>query len=226
MSPHIKIFNQRDRVAFELPPEFNSDERKQFFALPKWANEVVENLKTSTNKVGFVLQFGYFKAVNKFFGAKKFHRKDVEFIARRLQCSFEEINLEKYSDATFLRHQEIILENLGFQKFDEQTNLLLTKEALSLSSNQIKPRFMFMSLIDFLKEKRVEIPKYYSLTEIITRALRSFEKELLASVEKHVSPQQKLLLNELLESEDLALPGGQQSLPLQQYNTKPISSPC
>ena len=221
MSPHIKIFNQRDRVAFELPPEFNSDERKQFFALPKWANEVVGNLKTSTNKVGFVLQFGYFKAVNKFFGAKKFHRKDVEFIVRRLQCSLEEINLEKYSDATFLRYQEIILENLGFQKFDEQTNFLLTKEALSLSSNQIKPRFMFMSLIDFLKEKRVEIPKYYSLTEIITQALRSFEKELLASVEKHVSPQEKLLLNELLEGKDLATPEGQQILPLRRYDTEP-----
>ncbi len=84
MATHLKILSQRDMKVFDFPPEFTGEDRKRFFALPKWTIELVESFKTPTNKAGFVLQFGYFKAVNKFFVAKKFHRKDVEFVTRRL----------------------------------------------------------------------------------------------------------------------------------------------
>jgi hypothetical protein len=150
MSTHLKIFNQEEITAFEYPPEFNGDERKQIFALREWAVKLVESFRTPTNQIGFILQLGYFKAVNRFFAAKKFRPKDVEFIARHLQVSLESIDFGNYIGATFIRQQEIILENLGFRPFDEQAKLLLMKEALSISSTQIKPRFMFMSLVGFL----------------------------------------------------------------------------
>lgn len=154
MSPHLKILSQQDITVFEFPPEFNADERKRFFDLPKWALKLIESFKIPTNKVGFVLQLGYFKAINRFFVARKFHKQDIEFVSSRLQILPEKIYLEKYIEATFVRHQEIILENFGFQPFNEATKLILIKEALSLCTNQLKPRLMFLSLVDFLRAKK------------------------------------------------------------------------
>jgi len=138
MATHLKILSQYDIKSFECPPEFNGDERKRFFYLPKWANALVKSFRTPTNKAGFVLQFGYFKANNRFFSATKFHRRDAEFVATRLNVSFAKVDFKKYIRTTFERHQGIILEALGFQKFDEQSKKLIIEEALSLSSNQIR----------------------------------------------------------------------------------------
>lgn len=217
MATHLKILSQRDMKVFSFPPEFTGDERKRFFNLSKLTNELLESFRTPTNEVGFVLQLGYFKAVNKFFAAQRFHQRDIEFVARRLEFSLEEIDFEKYINTTFERHQDIILENLGFQKFNEQSKRLLTEEALSLCSNQMKPRFMFMSLVDFLRGERIEVPGYNTLCEVITNALRQFEKELLSSIEKHISSQEKYFLNELLEVNEEYLTEEKRDLKIKRY---------
>jgi len=58
--PHLKIFNNNDIKAFNSPPIFNGEERKKFFYLPKWANNLIEGFRTPTNRIGFVLQLGAF----------------------------------------------------------------------------------------------------------------------------------------------------------------------
>ncbi len=82
--PLIKILNRKDIKTFNSPPEFNGEERKQFFYLPKWASDLVIKFRTPTNKTGFILQLGYFKATNRFFVAQKFYNSDVVFVAKQL----------------------------------------------------------------------------------------------------------------------------------------------
>ena len=84
--PHIKILNKNDINAFNSPPEFTGEERERFFYLPKWASELVESFRTSTNKIGFVLQLGYFKAVNSFFVAQKFRAVRIDFSEQLIIC--------------------------------------------------------------------------------------------------------------------------------------------
>ena len=72
----LKIINSNDIKAFDSPPVFNGEERKRFFCLPQWASELVERFRTPTNKIGFILQFGYFKATNRFFVARKYHQQE------------------------------------------------------------------------------------------------------------------------------------------------------
>jgi len=60
--PKMKIFSASERKAFELPPVFNGIERKRFFSLPLTFNELLDGLKTPTNKVYFLVTAGYFKA--------------------------------------------------------------------------------------------------------------------------------------------------------------------
>ena len=217
MATHLKILSQRDMKVFDFPPEFTGDERKRFFNLSKKTYKLLESLRTPMNKMGFVLQLGYFKAVNKFFIAQKFHQGDVEFVARKLEIPIEKIDFKKYVKATFERHQDIILENLGFQKFNEQFKQLLIKEAVSLCSKQMKPRFMFMSLVDFLRGKRIEVPSYYALSEVITDALMRFEKDIMSSIEKHLTLGEKHLLDELLDISEEYLTEEKQDLKIKRY---------
>ncbi len=74
MATIIKILPPSEIKAFNSPPIFNAHERKQFFRPPKYIMDIITTFRTPTNKVGFILQFGYFKTTNKFFTAKEFHR--------------------------------------------------------------------------------------------------------------------------------------------------------
>lgn len=197
--PHIKILNSQEIKEFDFPPKFNGEERKQFLNLSKWAIQIIEDFGTPINKIGFMIQLGYFKATRKFFTSRKFHKNDIEFIAKRLNLSIENIDFSTYKERTVIRHREIILEHFGFQKFNEQSKFIVIEESLSLALRQTKPRFMFWSLVDFIRQKKVEVPSYYLLAEVITNALNKFEKILLNSLEKHITIQEKQILDELLD---------------------------
>ena len=146
-----------------------------------------------------MLQFGYFKACGRFFVARKFYQNDIEFIANHFGCKIEELDFNGYKERTFIRHQELICEHLGFRKFDKTTQEIVEKEALSLACKQIKPRLMFMSLVDFLRTQKIEIPNYYTFAQIITNALRCFEKSLIDRIHERSSIEQRKLLDKLLE---------------------------
>lgn len=112
MSTHIKILSQKEINSFDNPPEFNAEERKKFFLGHVWIKNVLEGFRTPSNKVGFILQLGYFRSANKFFSVKTFHQKDINFAIRRLALPVEKDYLKDYHERTFERHQKIILKNL------------------------------------------------------------------------------------------------------------------
>jgi len=163
------------------------------------------------------LQFGYFKATNRFFLAKHFHQVDIEFIIRRLNTEPNTINLSKYTRTTFERHQELILENMGIQKFDQKAKDLLINEARNLSLKQTKPRLMLLSLVAFLREKNIETPGYHTFAKVITDALRDFEKVLISSIEESLSIDEKKLLDDLFEYGDEYQDGEKQDTKIKRY---------
>ena len=46
MTTHLKILNQNDIKEFDFPPQFSGEEKKRFFYLPNWAEELVNSFKT------------------------------------------------------------------------------------------------------------------------------------------------------------------------------------
>jgi len=202
MATNIKILNPSDAKTYDFPPVFDGEQRKQIFDLPKWVSELVDTLRTPTNKVGFVLQFGYFRAANRFFSFQNFHSRDIEFVARGIAIGLDEIEWQEYFYTSYERHQEIILNRFGFLRFNEKAKQLLAKEALTLCSNQLKPKHMFMSLVDFLRDKKIEGASYNALAEIITNSLRQFEKQLIGSIKKQMDDRCRRMLDDLLELPD------------------------
>lgn len=217
MATHIKIISQKDIRTFDTPPEFNAEERKKFFPISGWGREMSDVLRTPINQIGFLLQLGYFKAVNKFFVANRFHQRDIEFIARRLDIPLHNIDLSMYTKATFVRHQAIILKNLGYGQFNDEAQAILQYEARHLCSKQTKLRLMFLSLVDFLRRKKIEVPSYYAISEIITQTLRDFERNLVESLEQHLSLEDRKVLDELLMEDDEYVDGMKKDLKLKRY---------
>lgn len=214
---HVKIISHKEAKQFDTPPEFNYEERKKFFHLAKWVIDLIGSFKTPANQVGFILQFGYFKAQKRFFSVTAFHQKDIEFVANQLGIHVQEIKIESYSTSTAHRHQAYILKNMGFTKFCKKGKSLLLQEAHNQCARQIKPGVIFTELLNFLSQKRIETPGYHTFASVITKALRDFEKKLIVSLEKNLCAEDIKLLDDLLEFDENYVDGGKSDLKIKRY---------
>ena len=64
MPTHLKILHPSEVKSFDLPPAtLSAQARKQFFVPTKAVMTILDKFRTPTNKVGFLVQMGYFKVV-------------------------------------------------------------------------------------------------------------------------------------------------------------------
>lgn len=197
--PKMRIFNRLNELEFESPPKFNSTERKKFFALSMVLEELLESPRTTpTNKVCFVLSLGYFKARKKFF-ARQFLKTDIEFVANQLNVPLSEIDLESYSKVTYLRHQQLILNHLGYSKFNEN---FAKSEIQSLVKIQHRPKIVLLELLDSLARRKMVIPTYNQLSQLIINAFNHREQILSQTVFNALNENQRLKLDSFLQKED------------------------
>jgi TnpA family transposase len=198
MPTNIKILSPAEIKSFDLPPALNANARKELFRPTKGVADVVDSFRSPTNKVGFVLQFGYFKKKNKFYKPKNFHKSEIEFVCHDLEIPPAIVNFDQYDETTMVRHQKIILELLGFKQFTDQSKQLLMQEALNLCSSQIRPIDIFDFLVEYLNNNKIEVPGYYVLANIITTALNESENNLLSSLNQVLTQENKRFLDSLL----------------------------
>jgi len=57
--PRLQSLNSTERKNFDSPPKFNSFQRKKFFRLCSWGKKILESITIPTNKVFFILMYGY-----------------------------------------------------------------------------------------------------------------------------------------------------------------------
>ena len=190
-----------DRIRFDAPPQLNSTQRLIFTDLPTWAQTYLTAVHTPTNKVGFLLQLGYFRVVTRFFIPDRFPAVDIESVCRQLQIDSAVIELAEYThNRTLYRHRTIILTQLGYEAFADRHRLSLAQEARRLTHLQTRPALMLDALVDSLRERRIEIPPYNTLREIITDALDAFDTHLQAVIEEHLTLTDREVLDTLLDN--------------------------
>lgn len=123
---NIKILTPTEIRNYEMPPKFDSFQRKKFFTLPIGLMEQVESLRTSSGKIAFVVQAGYFRSSQRFFG-NSFNQTDIAFVAGRLDLPIPNFqtkdgNLDGHAPQGFLSekeqntmNKEIFLTNVKFK---------------------------------------------------------------------------------------------------------------
>ncbi len=111
MATHIKILNKSEIEEFESAPNFSASERKKYLYISDWIQSNISDYENNTNKICFVLMFGYFRASKRFPQIKYFAEQDIEYVASRLQISTNDIELSNIPKPTISRYKKIILES-------------------------------------------------------------------------------------------------------------------
>lgn len=197
----MKILTSQEEAEFESPPKFNSTERKRFFAISAAFQALLENPRTTpTNKVCFLVTLGYFKARRKFF-ARQFIQSDIEFIAHQVGVNLLDVSVANYSKVTYLRHQNLILQHFGYQAFDELAHAFIRAEIQALVQVQCRPKLIFLEAVQILTRKKITLPSYNLLADLIVKAMNQYQQTLEETIEKSLSQSQCKKLDSLLEKE-------------------------
>ena len=199
--PRRDYLSDDDRTRFDSPPQLDNTQRLIFADLQAWAVDYLAEIHTSTNKVGFVLQLGYFRVVTRFFSPNRFPSNDAAWVSQHLRIAQENVQLGEYTNSrTLYRHRTLILTQLGYAAFDPAHRLELGQEARRLTHLQTRPALILDALVSYLRERRVETPPYNTLREITTEALNDFDVHLQTLIEQHLSPDDRAMLDALLDN--------------------------
>jgi TnpA family transposase len=198
----MRILTANEQQAFDRPPLFDHRDRKKYFDLPKGLMDIAKNLRTPGGQIGFLLMYGYFKATRRFYQPQDFHERDIEAAARMLGLPSAGFISDAYAKQTRLRHQKIILDFYGFTPFDETASNALATEIATMARMHLKPRLIFDRCVDFLIQNRVQVPSAYRLNDLIRAGLHDRKAELIALMDRHLSHDARVLLDDLFAAPD------------------------
>ena len=198
--PRMSVLNAEEKHAFDSPPVFNSEQRKQYFDVTPRIAAILDTLQSPTNKVCFLIATGYFNATKRFFGPT-FHQRDIEYVARNLGFLSGLVEPEGYEETTQRRHRQFIRDLAGFQKWDEEAKDSVTNEIQDMVRSQSRPTFIFRHVVGILEHRHIEIPNSWTLSEMILNEIKRHKGELNKTVNEHLSHTTREFLDGLVETQ-------------------------
>lgn len=198
----IAILTDEEKLAYDYPPILTVEARALCFSIPPELEYKINHLRTATNMVGFLLQYGYFRVCKRFFNVNRFQQEDIEYVAKILGISIDEINLNNYKNNIPAVHQGAILEQLKYKHLDQSSLAWLECELERHIKRLIDPRKLFFTALDLLNDRKIALPSYRQLSELIAKYYLGYEKYLLKAVKLNLRHPQQEMLNELLHVND------------------------
>lgn len=199
----LSILSSTEQQQFDSPPAFEEKARIHYFSLNLEAFAIVQNLRTSINQVGFVLQLGYFKANGKFFTSPQFHSTDIEYVSKLLGFNPKEIDISIYQNKAIQTHRNKIIELLHWQRLNDIKQEKIKMRICQLAQQHLSLKQVFLSIIDFCWQNKIELPSYNQLSTFITQAYNDFEINLLKILEQSLSSSQQNKLDYILGLEEV-----------------------
>ena len=201
--PRQAILTSAEQHLFDTPPVFNNSQRAKHFAISPSLKELIESLRTPTTQVCFLVQLGYFRATQQCFTGG-YHAPDLAYAARRLGIPLGMTDASAYDTVTAWRHQQLILEHLGYRPFDEQARSQLVSHLNPQIRSQVRPKSLLEQALLFLPDRRIEIPSSGTLTTLILEAVREHKERLVSQAARTLSSESKLALEALFEKDPAA----------------------
>jgi len=193
----MKILSAAEQKQFEIPPVFDSYQRKKFFDFPKYLLEISYSFRKPDHQIGFLISSGYFNAVKSFFAPEDYYQNDINYVAHKLNVEHDKFDSKFYANRTRQRHENIILKFYGFKRFDGDAETILCKEISLMVCTQLKPRLIFGRCIDILIQNRIQLPNSRRFTDLIRKSLNQRKLELIELIEQNISDETRELLEEL-----------------------------
>ena len=171
---------------FTAYPEFTAEEQAHFFSLSARERAVLPQWHTFASRIFFILQLGYFKAVQQFFVFKLDEViQDVTWIR---QNHFPDCKLPTSTVAkgTRLKHQAVILQLRDYRLCSDLERQQLASKAEQVIRISSKPVFVLHELLHFLANQRIVAPGYTVLQDIVSNALTDEQQRLGKIIQNHL----------------------------------------
>ena len=198
----MQILSSSEQEAFDAPPVFDFRERKRCFDLPKPLLDIATELRSPASQIGFLVMCAYFKAAKKFCNPRDFHAPDIETAAKLPGLTGSEFSPPAYPRQTRARHRKLILEFHGFMPFGRKARKDLITEIMTMARTYLKPRLIFGRCVDYLIQRRVQVPGSGVLPELIRSGLQVRKAEPIARMDAHLTDDARALLDELFTAPD------------------------
>lgn len=202
LMPRMQILSSSEQDAFDAPPIFDFRERKRCFDLPKPLIDIATELRSPAGQIGFLVMCAYFKATKTFYNPRDFHAPDIEAAAKLLGVTGLEFSPATYPKQTRARHRKLILDFYGFMPFGRKSRKDLIAEIATMAQTYLKPRLIFDRCVDYLIQRRVQVPRSGVLLELIRSGLQACKVELIARMDAHLTDDTRAFLDELFTTSD------------------------
>ncbi len=193
--PRMRILTVPEQEAFDKPPRFDHQERKKAFEFPRALLNMAKSMRSRGHRIGFLVSCGYFWATRLFYAPVDFDPRDIAYVARQLDAG--DAPTIAYPARTRQRHQQRLLEFYGFAPFGKAAEAALTVEIATMARTHLKPRLIFDRCVDFLIQRRVQVPKSGVLLALIRSGLQARKADLVALMDNHLTDEARGLLDDL-----------------------------
>jgi hypothetical protein len=106
MMSNLSILTPSEQQAFDYPPILPVEIQSACFGINSSLEKEISALKTSVTKVGFLLQYAYFKACKRFFAMGRFTQEQIRHAATLLAIDPAEVDLTLYKKKMPIEHQK------------------------------------------------------------------------------------------------------------------------
>ena len=195
----IQILSKDEEKKFNMPPKFDSFAKNYFFKLNSDITEIISEMKSDSNKILFILMFGYFKVSNRFFEIKD---EDENYLYIANRNNFDLFNFKEVSSRTIQRYKQIIRSYFNILEFDETMESKLQHHATELANNFTHRKKIFYSLVDYSKKLNIEVPSYFILSNIISSALNFQTNSILNALKQYKNDERLKLLDEFTDKNE------------------------
>lgn len=196
----LNILSANEQKEFDSPPMLNHEGKSICFSLTDRLQKKINQIRIPTNKVGFLLQYAYFKASKKFYAPRQYYKKDIYHAAKLLGISIDDVDLNSYSSSSISHHRKIIIDFLNHHALTTEHVSQIKKNITYKVQCITNPRALFFEILHTLHDKNIEIPTYHFLSELITSSYNKQEDIFLLKVHNNLTEQQKASLNSLIET--------------------------
>lgn len=194
----LKILSSSDKENFKTPSKISKNERTTYFSISEGIMEYIERFNSSINKVSFVLIIGYFKATGRFYTSNTFYKEDIEYVSSELNINTKILEWGKYLNSSSQTNvKKSVMKYLGIKPFVLDKSIKTNLK--SFIKDKLHPKIVFWSLCEYLMIRKMEIPSYGILQQIISKAILSYENAILNRFNRAVTIKDKELLDKLLE---------------------------
>jgi TnpA family transposase len=224
----LQILSQDEVAELYAVPQFNVTERSHYFSLLENVRNGLKIMKTNgrntSARLYFILQYGYFKARHQFFNISYGDVKDdVRFVMTHYLPN-DDIPLKLPSRRIQGILRSKILQWMEYSDDVSSAGQLVAEKAGHFARVTYRVTEIFSETINYLESKKMVLPAYVKLQDMIGAALKTEERRLIKMMKNHLTNHARHSLKNLFSQDDGFYRITELKLDAKSFQTKEMTS--